>query len=345
MKRVPRKPEKFETIEIYKSLCRKEGYKLSSDEHTSQFIDRLSLEFKAAKSNLALVYGTRVQAMFEYVVVSLDNIKMLKSEDSGSVYAKHEDISIPDFRIVDEKGNKFLVEVKNFYQTDPMLPYTLNKEYVDKLAHYAEICKLELKFAIYWCRWNKWTMVQLDKLTLVNGKYLLTFGDAFESNEMYIFGDAFIGTVPPLSLRLVANKNRPRNVEKDGKCSFVTVEVQFLCGDNVIRDINEKTIAYFLMMFGNWEIGDPVAEIEDNKLFSITYEAVPLERTPGQRFEMTGELSSMISKQFRWLTAPEGEVDMLGAESDESFLGKLIPNGYKGKDLLIWKFIMHPKGN
>jgi hypothetical protein len=111
MKRVPRKPEKYETIEIYKSLSRQEGYKLSSDEHTSQFIDRLSLEFKAAKSNPILVHGTRVQAMFEYIVVSLDNVKMLKSEDSGSIHAKEKDIAIPDFRIVDEKGNEFLVEV------------------------------------------------------------------------------------------------------------------------------------------------------------------------------------------------------------------------------------------
>lgn len=345
MKRVPRKPEKFEAIEIYKSLSRKEGYKLSSDEHTSRFIDRLSLEFKAAKSNPALVHGTRVQAMFEYIVVSLDNVKMLKSEDSGSIHSKGEDIAIPDFRIVDEKGNEFLVEVKNFHQTDPTKPYTLNKEYVDKLTRYSEICKLESKLAIYWSKWNIWTLVPLDKLTLDNAKYLLTLGDACMFNEMYILGDASIGTVPPLSLRLVTDKNKPRNVQEDGKVSFVIGEVEFLCGDNVIKDDNERTIAFSLMMFGNWEIRDPVAEIENNNLVSITYEAVPLERTPEQGFEMTGELSSMISRQFKWLTAPDGKVEMLWAGPDESFLGKLIPKAYKGKDLPIWRFIIHPKDN
>jgi hypothetical protein len=345
MKRVPRKPEKYETIEIYKSLSRQEGYKLSSDEHTSQFIDRLSLEFKAAKSNPILVHGTRVQAMFEYIVVSLDNVKMLKSEDSGSIHAKEKDIAIPDFRIVDEKGNEFLVEVKNFYQTDPMLPYTLNKEYVNKLARYAEICKLKLKFAIYWSKWNIWSLVPLDKLTLDNTIYLLTLGDACMFNEMHILGDASIGTIPPLSLRLIADENKPRIVQEDGKVSFVIGEVQFLCGDNKIRDDNEKIIAFSLMMFGSWETREPVAEIDNDNLVSFTYEAVPLERTPDQGFEITGELSSMISRQFKWLTAPDGKVEMLGAGPDESFLGKLIPKGYKGKDLPIWQFIIHPKDN
>lgn len=343
MKRVPRKPEKFETIEIYKSLSRKEGYKLSSDEHTSQFIDRLSLEFKAAKSNPALVHGTRVQAMFEYVVVSLDNVTMFKSEDSGSVYAREEDIVIPDFRIIDENGNEFLVEVKNFYQTDPMLPYTLNKEYVNKLGRYAKMCKLESKLAIYWSKWNKWTLVPLDKLTLDNGKYLLPLGDAYMFNEMYILGDVSIGTTPSLSLRLVADKNKPRKVEEDGKVRFVIGEIQFLCGDNKIRDDNEKIIAFSLMMFGGWETREPVAEIDNDNLVSFAYEAVPLEKTPDQGFEIMDELSSMISRQFRWLTAPDGKVEMLGVGPDESFLGKLIPKDYKGKDLPIWRFAILPR--
>jgi len=164
-------------------------------------------------------------------------------------------------------------------------------------------------------------------------------------NEMYILGDASIGTVPPLSLRLVADKNNPRNVQEDGKVNFVIGEVQFLCGDNVIKNNNERIIAFSLMMFGKWEIIDPVAEIEDNNLVSFTYEAVPLERTPEQGFEVIGELSSMISRQFKWLAAPDGKVEMLGARPHESFLGKLIPKGYKGKDLPIWQFIVHPKGD
>lgn len=345
MKRVPRKPEKFETIEIYKSLSRKEGYKLSSDEHTNQFIERLNLEFKIAKSNPALVHGMRVQAMFEHIVVSLDNAKMIKSEDSGSIHAKGKDIAIPDFRIVDENGIGFIIEVKNFHQSDQMQPYTMNKDYVDKLIRYAKICKLELKFAIYWSKWNIWTLVPLDKLTLDNAKYLLTPEDAFAFNEMYIVGDVSIGTIPPLSFRIIADKDKPRNVQEDGKTSFVISETQLLCGGNVIRDDKEKTIAFSIMMFGKWETRDPVAEIDNNNLVSFTYEAVPLERTPEQSFEMAGVLSSMISRQFKWLTAPEGKIEMLGAEPDESFLGKLIPKGYKGKDLPIWQFTILPKND
>lgn len=344
MRQVPRKPEKFETIEIYKSLSKKEGYKLSSDAHDSQFIDRLSLEFKAAKSNPALVYGIRAQAMFEYIAVSLNNIKMIKSEDSGSIHANGKDIAIPDFRIVDKKGNEFLVEVKNFHQTDPIEPYVLEEGYFDKLIRYSEICKLETKLAIYWVKWNLWTLVPLKKLILDNAKYLLTFENACMFNEMYILGNASIGTTPPLSLKIVADTDKPRTIQEDGKTSFVIGEIQFFCGGNKIRDDNERTIAFSLMMFGNWETREPVAEIENNNLVSFTYEAVPLERTQGQSFEITGELSSMISRQFKWLTAPDGKVEMLGAGPDESFLGKLIPKGYKGQDLPIWQFTILPRG-
>ncbi|MBA7703569.1 hypothetical protein ES703_112355 [subsurface metagenome] len=146
----------------------------------------------------------------------------------------------------------------------------------------------------------------LDKLKLDNTKYLLTLGEAFMFNEMHVLGNASIGTIPPLSLKFIADKNKPRNIQEDGKGSFVIGEVQLLCGNNVIKDANERTIAFSLMMFGNWETREPVAEIENNNLVSFTYEAVPPERTPGQSFEITGELSSMISRQFKWLTAPDG---------------------------------------
>ena len=99
----------------------------------------------------------------------------------------------------------------------------------------------------------------LDKLTLDNTIYLLTLGDACMFNEMHILGDASIGTIPPLSLRLIADENKPRIVQEDGKVSFVIGEVQFLCGDNKIRDDNEKIIAFSLMMFGSWETREPVA--------------------------------------------------------------------------------------
>ena len=344
MKRVPRKPEKFETIELFKFLSQKEGYKLSSEEHAAQFIGRLSQEFKAAKNNSALVHGIRVQAMFEFMVASLDNFTILKSEDSGSVHANGKDIAIPDFRIVDKEGKEFLVEVKNFHPKDPLQTFALSKEYVEKLTRYAEIYNLGLKLAIYWSKWNKWTLVPLDKLTLDHDKYRLSLGDAYMLNEMYILGDASIGTVPPLSLRLVSDKNKPRNIQENGVAKFVIGEVHLLCGNGVvIKDHNEKKIAFSLMLYGNWESGEPIAEIENNDLVSITYEAVPPEITQKQNFEMIGELSSMISRQFRWLTAPDGKVEMLGVTADESFLGKLIPLGYKGKDLPIWQFILHPK--
>jgi hypothetical protein len=127
MKKIKRNPEKYATIEIYMSLGQKEGYKLFSEKHDDHFINQIGLEFKAAKSSPTFIHGIRTQNMFEYIVASLDNVKMLKSEDSGSIHVEKDGIAIPDFRIVDKEGGEFLVEVKNFYQHDPVEPYVLTE--------------------------------------------------------------------------------------------------------------------------------------------------------------------------------------------------------------------------
>jgi len=68
-------------------------------------------------------------------------------------------------------GNQFLVEVKNYHSKDPAKPYEFKKSYLDKIIAYAEKMNVRLKFAIYWSRWNIWTMVDtihLDRSSAVS---------------------------------------------------------------------------------------------------------------------------------------------------------------------------------
>jgi hypothetical protein len=55
----------------------------------------------ASLDNDAFVYGFRVQSMFETVVASPGQVKLLKQEDADSAYYSSDaDLVLPDFRMV-----------------------------------------------------------------------------------------------------------------------------------------------------------------------------------------------------------------------------------------------------
>jgi len=67
--------------------------------------------------NRAFIYGHLAESLFIQLVAALDNVRLIKQEDAGEVYAQDETLRLPDFRLVLSDGVVVLVEVKNFRQT------------------------------------------------------------------------------------------------------------------------------------------------------------------------------------------------------------------------------------
>ena len=98
--------------------------------------------------------------MFEALLVALGRFTLLKVEDTGRVHPSLA-FRAPDFRVVLEGGEQWLIEVKNVYKRDPRrqskIPMT--QDYLTKMNAYAKATKATLKVAVFWARWGIWTLL------------------------------------------------------------------------------------------------------------------------------------------------------------------------------------------
>jgi hypothetical protein len=53
-------------------------------------------------------------------------------------------------------------------------------------------------------------------------------------------------------------------------------------------------------------------------------------------------LSTIISRQYGQLTAPDGKVQRFTPDIAPGMLGFVIPEGYKGEALPLWRFLIKP---
>ena len=344
MKRIERNSAKLEILKLVKALGRKRGYSFKDEWNGKRFLDMLESAFHEAKANPAILHGLRVQSMFEYIVVSLGKCVVVKDEDAGEIYVSNQDVTPPDFRLILKDGEEFFVEVKNFYQGNPVAPYRLKATYLAKLQQYAGFFGKELKIAIYWTRWNIWTLTAISALKLEGDTYSLSMLDAMKRNEMSLLGNAWIGTTPPLTFKVLTDPTQPRFVDEEGKVKFTIGSVELYCGDTRIDDDKEKCLAFYFMLFGDWYENVP-AEIVEDQLISFSFIFEPPERIPGQGFEMIGSLSGMVSRHFNVITAPDGDVEKLSPVQDPAFFGIELPPDCKGKYLKLWCFRQMPVKN
>lgn len=343
MKKVPRNPLIFDTIELYTAFGRESEHTFRSKEGDENFIAKVSEALHSLRDNPIILHGTRAQSMFEFITVSLENVKLIKVEDSGSIFSKDVEVRPADFRVILESDETILVEVKNFSQKKPDELFQLSEKYFNQIFEYAKLQKLPLKFAIYWHKMNVWTLIDSKHLASVNGKKSISFRDAVVINEMSILGDLMIGTIPPLEMRIIPDPNKPRTIDKHGKCYFIIGDLQLFSGGERIYEKEEKSLALSFMLLSNWVIDDAIAEVDGNQLLYFTFTAKPeYEDDSGQPFEMLGYLSSMISRQFQLITTSKGEIKKIAPTAVSTQLGTQIQPDYRGKALHLWRFILKP---
>jgi len=339
MKRIERYPEKFELIDFFEAVARKKGLKLSEPESHKRFIDELTRSFHDNKDNPIIIHGRRIENMFEYVAASLGKSVLIKREDSGEICSSDPEVRPPDFRIVLDDGTDIFVEVKNCHKTDPNYRFSLKRSYVSTIESYAELFRRDIYIAIFWSRWRRWTLLKFGSFS--SGERLsISFLEAFKHNEMALLGDMMIATTPPLAIRIVTDPSKPRRVDKSGHEGFTIGALELYCGGVRIEDKFEQSLAFYLMLHSEWVVSEPDAKIEDGYLIYFDFVARPEVPVPDQRFQVLGFFSEMISRNYNYLTASNTGIDRLSPNIDPDALGIVIPQGYKGKQLPLWKFTL-----
>jgi hypothetical protein len=145
---------------------------------------------------------------------------------------------------------------------------------------------------------------------------------------MKVLGDCMLGTVPPLTLRLLSDLAKPRLVGPDGKTEFTIGAVELLAAGQTIDDPLEKAIAWFLMNNGGWPGAPTPSQVAGGELISIGFDVQPEVRSDAdQGFETIGFMSQMLWRQYNEMTAGSGRVDQLIPKRDPGQLGVMIPSG------------------
>jgi hypothetical protein len=300
------------------------------------------LEVTARDSTLQ---GWRTQALFEAIVASLGSVQLLKLEDVGDVYFSGPDLQPPDFRIVTESGEQILVEVKNFYQRkNETADFRVRTSDLEAWLEYTNRVVLDsLKLAIYWVRWNVWTLVDSKVLRPGDDKCSISLPDALMANEMGVLGDRTIATEWPIGFTVFTDPSQPRTVDESGDVSFTVAAAEYSVAGRTVTDPSEQKIVHRLMLHGGWP-EKAEAKVLDGEPVSVSFTFSPAEPPPPpQSFAMHSPLSSIFSNIFMEATAGEqGEITQLRLDADPGALAGLIPDDYEGETLKIWRFHQMP---
>jgi len=338
MQRLKRDPMRFDVLDLFDSIGRSKKFVLGKSEDNASFVQLISESLAGANTD-SMIYGRRTEAMFSYVAASLGKCLLIKKEDAGDVISSSLDIIIPDYRVVLEDGSQLLVEVKNYRQQSAYDDYTIKTEYLDRIIRYSQIIDSELFFAVYWSLWDMWTLVSVNDFQRSDNTAILPFHTAIKRNYMGRLGDVHIGTTPPLSIRIYTNKGKPHSVNHEGVAEFVIGSVEIRCKQSVITLDNERRIAMAIMMYGNWAETSR-AYYSDEHLREIDYiefSYSPEECNEEQGFSFVDSISTIISRQYSQLTAPNGKVERLTPNIAPGMLGFIVPEAYKSDVLPLWR--------
>lgn len=341
MKQFNRNTAKFGIIELFNILGRKEGYSFKDEKSSREFINKLKREFHEVKNSQTTLHGIHTQEMFGHLINSLGKSAIVKQEDSGEIFTIDKSLKIPDFRLLLKDGQQLLVEVKNYYQSKSklMAPYNLKRDYLNGLRQYANLFGCDLKIAIYWAKWNMWTLVSDSNIKDNGILYSLSMQEAMTANEMYILGDKLLGTKPPLKIRILIDKNT-LYLNHNGKAKYKINNVEVYCDDIRIDDIFEKKLAYYLMLFGQWPLHGPIYDTSNKNFIISEFIFQPDKKNSENKFETIGFLSSLYSTYYNMVTMTEsGGVERISPKQPLS-LALNIPPDYKGKYLPLWQFVI-----
>ena len=343
IRRIDREHPQFDVLDLYDSLGRTKNYEIGRNADNASFLQFVS-ELLNKPYPSAVVYGRRTDAMFAYVAASLGNCLLIKKEDSGDVFSDEMEITIPDYRVVLRDGRQFLVEVKNIHNKNIDHVFALKEDYLLKLKNYSRIVNTDLYFAIFWSCWQMWTLIKLSDFTMCEGKIEITFEEALKKNKMSLLRDFIVATQAPLSIRAYPDYEKPHIVDHENYAEIVISDVEMYCQDRLITSDEERRIAFALMAFGGWSesVEAYIMNESSKEIEYVEFMVKPLEYEELNEPYMVGPLSTIISRQYGYFTAPDGKIKSLTPHISEQEFGFIIPKDYRGECLPIWRFYQAP---
>ena len=335
-----RKP--FDLLSVFANFSLEKGMAINQASTIAEFVNSAKTALSDAQEDDALLHGQRAQAMFEAMLVSMGAFRLLKSEDNGRVHSDGSHIA-PDFRIVLDDKEQWLVEVKNIYIPDPFQQSRriMKKAYLEKLEKYSQETGGKLKLAVYWAKWHIWTLVSPDRFADGDENVTLDLLTAIKANELGRLGDRMIGSKPPLKFRLLADSAHPISEVTDGSVGFTIGDVQLFCGEEEINDPIEREIAWTLMLYGDWEVTDPEIVSEGGTTIGVEYQWWPSRRQK-QGYEIIGTLSQIFTRHYSALTVEGQDVVQLHVPQRPGWLSPLVEPVHEVKSLPLWVFTLQP---
>jgi hypothetical protein len=262
------------------------------------------------------------EVLFEKVVAGLGVVDVLKREDAGEVSARTGHAEAADFRVVLPDGEQFLVEIVTTAHRTIRLP----QRRLAALREYAEKVRVPLRVATFWRALGLWTLTPIAAL---NREGKLPMGDALMWNDMVRLGDYMLGTVFPLQLRLVS---KPAD---GGKRRIASAE--FLAGNVEVANREDRQLALFLMLFGDWDVSIPTMPAP-NVAAVMDFIAQPRKRANvAQEFEMVGHASTLLSRYFAQVAKDTEARAFVPPDFAQ------IVADHQSEALPLWRFQIEPK--
>jgi hypothetical protein len=269
--------------------------------------------------------------------LSLGKFRLLKTEDVGRVHAA-DTCRAPDFRVVLQDGEQWLIEVKNVRCKEPFKQETrMSAAYLASLQSYADTVGAPLKLAIFWSLWNIWTVVSPDRFRRPRGELRTTMQEAVVANELGRLGEVTIMTRPPLRLVFGAAADMPKSLSPEGMSRFIIGSAKLFCGEVELTDVRDRKLAEVLLLYGEWPADGPFAVVDDGQFAGVEFIAKP-EESSSQGFDVIGLAIRIFSRFYAAQTIEGDQVIQLHGEAAPDWFAPLANWDFKKSELPIWLF-------
>ena len=337
----PPVPKPFDLLASASEFARESGIPLNDPTLVESFLASARARLEAALADPTLLHGSRAERLFESTVLSLGRYTLLKTEDAGRVHSD-ERCRAPDFRVVLDDGEQWLVEVKNVRCEDPFKQRTtMSAAYLASLEAYSRAVGSPLRIAIYWSKWSLWTIIAPDSFRRRDGGLSVRMMDAIMVNEFVRLGEVSIATRAPLRLLLRADPEKPRAVDAAGEARFVIGSVHIFSGEVELMDARDRRLAEILVFYGDWPMEGPFAVIEGDQLIGAEYVAEPPEQSD-QGFDGIGWASRIFSRYFAIRTIEGDAIIQLRADAVPEWFAPLASWPFSESKLPLWLIRMQP---
>lgn len=317
----------------YARFAHKNNLAINNPETPVRFLAEMAPRLNSTIADQNLVYGLRTEHMFEAMVRSLAQFRLFKHEDNGVVYGAKK-LRIPDFRIVFEDGQQWLIEVKNVNCAKQKKQVTtMSANYVASLQRYADAVGVQLMFAHYWMKMNMWTVVTADQFLTKNGGVKIDFLEAIRFSYMGELGDAAISLPGPLSFK---GRGQP-----DLGPAIESYTWSVWRGDTQLTDPRDIQLANILMHFGSWNLDIPVYQRLADGTHEIEFRATTPEDS-GNGYDDIGLASMIFSNFYRNNTRKNGKITSLLAEPKPEWFETLPDWDFSSSNLQLRLFKIVP---